>query len=369
MGIMGRLVAGAAQGAGQIVGKYIDEEIANNRSTFLADLEQKNFERKDQYQNSDAVVGRNRENKVADETAIGTARNAVDLAGRRAQATDTELRAGEVARAGDLAGITARASATAAAETTKKYGNDPAYLGAMRKEAQAKHIDSAASTATALESQFRLGVMKKESTLRDDLMKAMESGDKAGEEKVRDKLRALDPKNEGKVAEFYKVAEQAARAMAPAQKLLADSMTSPEAKADAEQTVREQRALMGAAAKRAGVDLAEASKVPEASAHAQAKDAIKAGASTEAVNKMLADKGYRPLPAAEKKPASIMDAMKAKLQPAADVEQPPDYLNDAGKQQWLADAPKRAAEKAARKLRTGESLRRSAGQGYLAEGD
>ena len=104
MSIFGRLLAGAGAGAAQLGLKYIDEEIANNRAKFLSDLEQQNFEKRDQYQNSDAVVGRNRANKVADETAISTARNTVDLAGKRAQAMDTELRAGEVARAGDLAG-------------------------------------------------------------------------------------------------------------------------------------------------------------------------------------------------------------------------------------------------------------------------
>lgn len=326
MSIFGRLLAGAGAGAASVSSRYIDEEIANNRAKFLSDLEQQNFEKRDQYQNSDAVVGRNRANRVADETAIGTARNTVDLAGKKAQAMDTELRAGEVARAGDLAGAAATASANASAEVTSKYGNDPKHLAALRNEAKAKHVESAASSASALESQFRLGLMKRESTLRDDLVRAVEAGDRAGEEKTRDKLRALDPKSEGKVSEFYKIAEGAARAMAPAQKIIADSMTSPEAKADAEQTVREQRALMSAAAKRAGVDLADASKLPEAQAHSQALAALAAPgtkATIEEVNRRLAAGGYKPLPAngnqAEKPPGKQRTAAPdARYEPPAD---------------------------------------------------
>jgi hypothetical protein len=54
--------------------------------------------------------------------------------------------------------------------------------------------------------------------------------------------------------------------MAPALKILADPVADATTKEEAQQLIKSQRALMEAAAKRAGVDLTEVSRVPAAPA-------------------------------------------------------------------------------------------------------
>lgn len=159
MSIFGRLLAGAGAGAASASSRYIDEEIANNRAKFLSDLEQQGFEKRDQYQNSDAVVGRNRANRVADETAIGTARNTVDLAGKKAQAMDVELTQAEAGRST----ILKKAEATALRESTKEAGADTEFLAAQGKikladpEVAARIAASRASSASAYASATESG--------------------------------------------------------------------------------------------------------------------------------------------------------------------------------------------------------------------
>jgi hypothetical protein len=107
--------------------------------------------------------------------------------------------------------------------------------------------------------------------------------------------------------------------MAPALKILADPVADATAKEEAQQTIREQRALMTAAAKRAGVDLTESSRVPEAQAHAQAQAAIASGAPLDAVNKRLQEAGYAPIQA----PAGKGGSSTQTPTPSAFLLQPP----------------------------------------------
>lgn len=155
MGIMGRLLAGAGAGAAQVAGKYIDEEIANNRAKFLADLEQQGFERRDQYQNSEPVVGRNRANKMADAEALA----ATALKTDKLRAGDTELTQAEAGRSA----ILEKAKATAQREATKEAGADTEFLAAQGKikladpEVAARIAASRASAASAYASATESG--------------------------------------------------------------------------------------------------------------------------------------------------------------------------------------------------------------------
>lgn len=330
MSIFGRMIAGSGAGAAQIAGKYIDEEISNNRAKFLSDLEQQSFEKRDQYQNSDAVVGRNRANKVADETAVGAARNTVELAGKRAQAMDTELTQAEAGRSAFLK----KAEATALRETTKDAGADTEFLAAQGKikladPEVAERIDaSRASASSAYASATESGARTEGIRLN--------NADKKTLDALYAKASTIvsDPKltDEQRGQEFGKVQQQIG---------LMKSKGAPAGTADpTRDTVKitEEEMLPGGGSRKTERTEVRrggqpAAKVPEADAHAQARAAIKAGANAEAVNKMLADKGYRALPAENKQNAAPAPARQPRA-PAASYEPPADSL--AGKYQAKA---------------------------------
>jgi hypothetical protein len=376
MSMWGRAAAGFGGAVADIANKYIDNDVATQRAQAIADIQRasgmQQLQDADAFRNDPTRVSRDRANKVADITAEGTARSSVELAGKKAAALDPELLAADVERAGKVSGATASASAEATRKSQTAQLSDPAYiageanLAEVRAKAAHKY-ESSATLAAAELSRFQLKQAQQLSDLHDTLATAITTGDKGLEEQTRDQINALSGKD-GKTTEFYKVAESAAKVMGPAQKILADSLSSPEAKEDAKQTIREQRALMVSAAKRAGVDLTDAAKEPEADVHAKAAAAIKAGADPAAVNKKLAAAGYAELPVAAKKPGFFERANAAPAE-----EQPPSYLNDAAKRQWILDKPARdqaaLEEKLKRRRAEGQSLVDSARGATISPGD
>jgi hypothetical protein len=119
-----------------------------------------------------------------------------------------------------------------------------------------------------------------------------------------------------RLAQFYTSAENASKAMAPALKILADPVADPAAKEEAQKTVRQLRAFVEDAAKRAGVDL----RVPQAQAHAEARASLKAGAKLDEVNKRLEEGGYEPLPpVVPVAPTKTADQSQQVLTPPSDA--------------------------------------------------
>lgn len=274
MSMWGRAAAGIGGAAAGLANKYIDEELATQRAQALADIQRtssmQQLQDKDTFLNDPSRVARDRANKVADISAEGTARSDVDLAARKKAAVDPELLAADVSRAGAITGATAKASADAQTAAELAKITNPAYISAERKLALAKHVESAGSTAQAALANFQLGVAKNMQGLREQLAEAQTTGNKAAAEDIQAQLDALDGKG-GKVDKFYVIAEKATAGMAAANKILNDPMATPDAKDEANAQIRQQRAILESAAKRAGVtDIAEARYAKPSNASVQA---------------------------------------------------------------------------------------------------
>lgn len=252
--LFSRALAGAGKEAGVLANQYITEELAQGRARFHAELQRTtaNAMRADEdaFRNEPARIERDRANRVADATAMGQVQNQVALEGERAKATDTELQSALTKNEVD------RKTATTQAETDLlvKRMNDPAYVAGLRKQAQATHIESAGSAAQAALARAQLDQIKTIGDLKTQLQQAVATGDKAGEQSLREQLGVWTDKA-GKVEKARDSIIAAQRAMLGAQKVLSDREASPDSKAEAEQTLRELRATAAAAAREAGIDL------------------------------------------------------------------------------------------------------------------
>ncbi|MBQ1765097.1 MAG: hypothetical protein IIZ92_19670 [Aquincola sp.] len=259
-----RALAGVGKEAAGIASKYIDESLAQSRAQMLADLQVQTAGRmraeEDAFKNDPTRVARDRQNQVDNIKAIGGAQNLVALEGERAKATDTELQAALTKNEVD------RKTASTQAETDLliKRMNDPAYVAGLRKQAQATHIESAGSVAQAALARAQLDQIKTIGDLKSQLQQAVATGDKASEQSLREQLGVWTDKA-GKVEKARESVIAAQKAMIGPQKILGDSMASPEAKAEAEQQLRELRAVANAAAKEAGIELpgAPAREIPQ----------------------------------------------------------------------------------------------------------
>jgi hypothetical protein len=96
MSLWGRALAGAGAAGADIAGKYIDEEITMNKMQALEDMRVQTAQRMDEYHYSPDRQARVTAADVARETAVGDARNDVNLRGRQALATDPQIRQGAV---------------------------------------------------------------------------------------------------------------------------------------------------------------------------------------------------------------------------------------------------------------------------------
>jgi len=142
---LGRALAGGGRAAEEISNRYIDEQLAKQRAQALADIQHASVVRADEYTNSPQRRERLRGEQGKDLDAA----NAGALRGRTAEATDPALQGALTKNATERAAAETTARGTAEAEIAKKFGNDPLFLSAKRKVAQATHVDSAASQAQA----------------------------------------------------------------------------------------------------------------------------------------------------------------------------------------------------------------------------
>lgn len=358
----GRALAGGGMAAADLANRYITADLQAQRDQAMADIQRNSAVQQakeiDQYQNDPGRREGLRTESVKDLQAQESTKLKSDID----RASSTELTDAEGRRAGAIAKASATATAEVQRDTTLLNGSDPKYIAALTKIAQANRDPSAVAShaaQTAL-AQFQLASAKKVASLQDELTEAIANGDAKAEEQARLKLEGLQGKG-GKAEKFYAVAEAAGRAMAPALKILADPVADATAKEEAQQTIREQRALMTAAAKRAGVDLTEASRVPEAQAHAQAQAALAAGAPLEAVNKRLQDGGYAPIQAPAGKGGASATAA-APVAPAAST-QPSNRTGDAVLNSMTADREQKLAGVAEQYRAAKAELQAAAGSG------
>lgn len=76
----GRALAGAGGAASRLAERYIDQELANQRAQFLADIQFKNTQRTEEWQQSEPVQGRRRENARQDTLTSAAAKREAELA-------------------------------------------------------------------------------------------------------------------------------------------------------------------------------------------------------------------------------------------------------------------------------------------------
>lgn len=301
---LGGALAGAGNAAVNLGNKFIDEQLAQQRAQVLADLQVttagKIREQDDAFRNDPTRVARDRANRVADVQAEGGARNEVALAGERARATDPALRQATIDTATDAARAAAKAKGEVERDEVVKRGTDPLFLKAQKalKEAE-RQPESAGSLAQAALARAQLAAIQKVEGLRDQLAEAVATGNKGQEEALREQLAVFESKP-GKNDKLRAAIEASEKTVQSAMKVLNDPMASEQARAEAQESVRQARVRMESYTKELGID-ASKPKVPESEMHKQAEAAIKAGAPRDAVNARLQEQGYRPLPEMGKK--------------------------------------------------------------------
>lgn len=100
MSIWGRVAAGIGSGAGALASRYIDEELLTQREQAISDIRRKTAQQMtedaDAFNSNPDRVARNLNNKVAEENAIGGARNKIALDGEVARASNTQLRQAKI---------------------------------------------------------------------------------------------------------------------------------------------------------------------------------------------------------------------------------------------------------------------------------
>lgn len=206
---MGRALSGGGAAVATLASKYIDEDLAQQRMQAHAELQRltaKNVrEDEDAFRNDPTRIARDRQNRKDDTLATAATAREAELAGlndtalqtaregqkdreatadtrRKVASRRTELE--ELAPAENKAAADrATAEGTARAELQKKYGNDPLFLQAMRREAQAKHVESAASVAQAELTRMKIADEKRLGDLYGQLLSLPDSPDVAKERK------------------------------------------------------------------------------------------------------------------------------------------------------------------------------------------
>lgn len=260
----GRGLAGGANAAGDLANKYVDEALAQQRAEAMATLQRKTAglirADDDAFRNDPAKIARDRGNKVADIEAEGGARNATALAGAKAMATDTELRQAKIDAENAFVTGTSQAKSDAEAQGYERM----TPLMARR----------AAATADA-DARTRAKYREAPPDVADKITKIEKVLGRPLDE--QEKLGVMGLVKNGRDPEL-------------------DTETVTEEKMNPDGTVtRTTRKKV----RRPGEEAA-AEKPPQNVAHAEAMDAIKRGASPDAINKRLADNGYAPLPSKEK---------------------------------------------------------------------
>jgi hypothetical protein len=283
-------IGGAAAGVTDIANTYLDSQMQQQRAQALAELQRvyavKTAQDIDSFQNSPA----RREAMRAEAGKDTAAASAAELEARATQANDPRIRQGAI----DTATATAAAQAAAVRDATKAGGADPEYLKSAKKIAEATRTpESAASLAQAELARFQTRALQRVDAIRTELAAAVQAGDGAKEKELRAKLDVFESKP-GKEDKLRAAIDGAEKAMAPALKILADTMADPAAKKEAEETVRQARVRIDQYSKQLGIDNSKPA-VPEAQAHKEAEAAIAAGAPREAVAKKLKEMGYAPL--------------------------------------------------------------------------
>ena len=184
MSIMGRLAAGLGAGVATLGQKYIDEEVAQQRAQFLADLQRTTASkiRDDEFafQTDPTKAEARREVKAGDIVAEGEAKTKADLA--RAQNKDL------VTAEAERGSILKKAEAQATIDVQKAAGNDPAYIKALRAISSAnaapdrtdykgRELDNAikqiavdnARTITKLKGEFASATPERKQAINEEL--------------------------------------------------------------------------------------------------------------------------------------------------------------------------------------------------------
>lgn len=161
----GRALSGAGAAAGRLASKYIDEELAQQRAQFLADLQFQSGKRTEEYMQSPEVQGRRRENARQDALTAGATKGEVELAelnnqplqGARTAAKDRDFDAdtgrkirGRKQELTELTPAEVEAQNTITTGTADARAKSEGLLAEARAKAQAKYREPRADDPAAI---------------------------------------------------------------------------------------------------------------------------------------------------------------------------------------------------------------------------
>lgn len=191
----------------------------------------------------------------------------------------------------------ATALATAQREAVKAGGADPDYIASLRKQAQAQHIESAASLKEAALAKLQISKLQGDQALLDELAKARASGSEDAVQTVQQKIndRAYTGKD---TAKAYSAYQSAQTKLIDLETKLNDptKMLEPAAVASLKQEIQEAKLVQQQAMKEMGIKVPKAPSTEE-QATKDARAAVATGKiSLQDANKRLTNAGFKPLP-------------------------------------------------------------------------
>lgn len=252
---LGRGLAGAGAGAAAVANKYIDEELAADRANLLADIQHQSAVRLDQYQ-------------------LGAERQAT----LRGNATAATMAQGQATRASELDGL-----------------NDAAYQGAKRSKADADAADATARDVKRLETMTPAEVAAANARLDGTMGAEAKRAGLIARATERERAAGANADVLRKVAQMEQVL---GRKLTEDERLAAIGLAKAKGEDGLVKVEEEIDDGQGKKVKRSWKE--NPPKPPtEEEAHAEALDAIKAGALRQAVNAKLRQLGFAHLPAPE----------------------------------------------------------------------
>lgn len=260
MSLFSRALAGAGGAVSELGNKYLDQQLQTQKAQALAELQRSYAVQTEK--DLDAVRNdpARRDRLRAEAGKDAAVASAAALEADAARATDPRIRQGAV----DTATATAAAQAAAQRDATIAGGNNPVYLDAAKKVAAATRTpESSASLAQAelMRTQnaiekLKVGAAQKISSLNDAISVAVQSGDKETEKALRAQKDVFE-NGPGQKAKLMAAIEEANKTITPAMKVLADTMSSPSAQKEAEETIRQARLRIDQYSKELGLDTAK----------------------------------------------------------------------------------------------------------------
>jgi hypothetical protein len=270
-------IGGAADAAQRQARGFIDDERRLNLDQQMSQLQEQREMRLMEARERASFASKKR-----DVTELGPERQRVEREGRQAEFEQDQQNAPRKAQTeAEASKIKSKADREAVAEK----GRDKGYLGGVRAEAQARHVESASSAASAEATRLDTATKRQLLSLKTKMADQLAKGDTSGAEGTQRQIEALGYTPSGKGNTEYDVEKVTTT---PA----LDALGEPIEGKYIEKRERTERRRPSPASKGDNAP-AKGPAVPEDEALSQARAAVAAGKSRSAVNARLRELGYK----------------------------------------------------------------------------